>query len=150
MHRVDLNGLEGQRVCDACFHNELYRSKENQGSTESDTRMVECPVCSRNISRMSETEGETHVATCLDLRTSSTSDTMDAVFVGTRRVVRVLDETIEDSECTICLESFNAGQRVATLNCLCVFHEDCIKAWFENPTYGKNSCPIHINWAVVK
>eukprot|EP01122_Echinamoeba_exundans_P012482 TRINITY_DN5224_c0_g1_i1.p1 TRINITY_DN5224_c0_g1~~TRINITY_DN5224_c0_g1_i1.p1 ORF type:complete len:373 (-),score=72.98 TRINITY_DN5224_c0_g1_i1:171-1289(-) len=44
-----------------------------------------------------------------------------------------------DRECVICLESFNAGEKMATLHCLCMFHKDCIADWLNH----KSSCPNH-------
>ncbi|ODV81102.1 FYVE-domain-containing protein [Suhomyces tanzawaensis NRRL Y-17324] len=46
-----------------------------------------------------------------------------------------------DNECVICLEDLKPGDKVARLECLCVFHYKCIKFWFNKKGYGE--CPVH-------
>lgn len=50
-------------------------------------------------------------------------------------------EPIAAEECVICLEEFEAGDKVGRLECLCAFHYDCIKGWFKKK--GPGDCPIH-------
>lgn len=45
------------------------------------------------------------------------------------------------NECVICFEEFEPGDRVGRLECLCVYHEQCILGWFQRK--GVGSCPIH-------
>jgi len=45
------------------------------------------------------------------------------------------------SECGICFEEFVLKQRVARLDCLCVFHLLCIEDWYRR--LGKQRCPVH-------
>lgn len=52
-----------------------------------------------------------------------------------------LDEEGQQAECVICFEEFEAGDRMARLVCLCSFHEDCIRAWWEKK--GRGACPTH-------
>ncbi|KAL2918785.1 hypothetical protein HK105_201619 [Polyrhizophydium stewartii] len=115
--------------------------------------MSECPVCQRMLTDMAEADLEAHVASCLE----SVAKSLDGSGVGpsgsvgrsvryvsgNRYLVQVLAATLPESECSICLEEFEKGQRIARLNCLCMFHEACIKAWFTNPKYGKQMCPVH-------
>lgn len=52
----------------------------------------------------------------------------------------------EDSECTICMEEFTAGQTIATLPCMCRLHQKCIDDWFfehEKPNEPRPRCPTH-------
>lgn len=49
-------------------------------------------------------------------------------------------DCVDDAECTICLEEFEVGVPMARLECLCRFHEKCIRSWWE----GKpGRCPVH-------
>ena len=52
--------------------------------------------------------------------------------------MQTLKEKIE-GECEICFDEMEAGDRVARLNCLCIYHEACISEWFSRG----NFCPIH-------
>lgn len=47
--------------------------------------------------------------------------------------------SVHPSECTICFEEFRAGDHIARLGCLCVYHQHCIEAWFSRG----HSCPVH-------
>lgn len=49
-------------------------------------------------------------------------------------------DCVDSAECTICLEEFEAGVRMARLECLCRFHHACISAWFVN---HPGRCPVH-------
>lgn len=49
-------------------------------------------------------------------------------------------DCVDSAECTICLEEFEVGVRMARLECLCRFHRDCISAWFIN---HPGRCPVH-------
>ncbi|ODQ66238.1 hypothetical protein NADFUDRAFT_50159 [Nadsonia fulvescens var. elongata DSM 6958] len=44
-------------------------------------------------------------------------------------------------ECVICFEDFLPGDRVARMECLCIYHESCIKGWFKKK--GERICPVH-------
>ena len=35
-------------------------------------------------------------------------------------------------ECGICYEEFELSQTVARLDCLCVYHQTCIKKWYKS------------------
>jgi hypothetical protein len=35
-----------------------------------------------------------------------------------------------DRECSICLDKLAAGERVAALECMHIYHPDCIATWF--------------------
>ncbi|RAR02591.1 FYVE-domain-containing protein [Stemphylium lycopersici] len=51
------------------------------------------------------------------------------------------DDEGQQAECTICLEDFEAGDRMARLVCWCKFHETCIKEWWDKK--GRGACPTH-------
>jgi len=63
------------------------------------------------------------------------------VHVGHGRTIKVLDIGMEGRECPICFEEFLQGNRVAFLECFCIFHEACIEAWFEK--IENEICPVH-------
>lgn len=47
-------------------------------------------------------------------------------------------------ECPICFEEYESGQQVARLECWCLFHVPCIKAWkFQKA--GSGGCPLHFH-----
>ncbi|KAH7694609.1 Protein Y71F9AL.10 [Aphelenchoides avenae] len=47
--------------------------------------------------------------------------------------------TDEKGECAICLDEMLAGETIARLPCLCIYHKPCIDEWFKR----KNCCPEH-------
>ncbi|KAI1006362.1 hypothetical protein K3495_g1859 [Podosphaera aphanis] len=49
-------------------------------------------------------------------------------------------DKIDNAECTICLEDFEAGQDMGRLECFCRFHLKCIRGWFE---MRPGQCPVH-------
>ncbi|KAF1846328.1 FYVE-domain-containing protein [Cucurbitaria berberidis CBS 394.84] len=52
-----------------------------------------------------------------------------------------MDDEGREAECIICLEDFEAGDRMARLVCWCKFHEKCIKEWWVKK--GRGACPTH-------
>lgn len=53
----------------------------------------------------------------------------------------------KDLECQICLEEISKGQVLATLFCLCQYHQRCIDDWFNTCVHVKHKkypeCPTH-------
>ncbi|KAI5367502.1 Putative FYVE zinc finger, Zinc finger, RING-type, Zinc finger, FYVE/PHD-type [Septoria linicola] len=45
----------------------------------------------------------------------------------------------EPRECPICYEDFQPGDELGRMECLCLFHRDCIRGWWERK--GAGSCP---------
>ncbi|KAI5288076.1 hypothetical protein KEM54_005492 [Ascosphaera aggregata] len=45
----------------------------------------------------------------------------------------------QPQECTICMEEYSIGEKLARLECLCKFHKKCVVEWFER----KPECPVH-------
>lgn len=52
-----------------------------------------------------------------------------------------VDDEGHEAECIICLEDFEAGDKMARLVCWCKFHEKCIKEWWDKK--GRGACPTH-------
>ncbi|CAO1395260.1 unnamed protein product [Diamesa serratosioi] len=80
-----------------------------------------CPVCSKLIL---PDDIECHIVMCL-----------------TKPRLSYNEDVLNDpkGECVICLDDLNAGDVIARLPCLCVYHKGCIDQWFEK----NRSCPEH-------
>ncbi|CAG9803314.1 unnamed protein product [Chironomus riparius] len=80
-----------------------------------------CPVCSKFIL---PDDIECHIVMCL-----------------TKPRLSYNEDVLNDpkGECVICLDDLNAGDVIARLPCLCVYHKGCIDRWFE----VNRSCPEH-------
>ncbi|AOW04110.1 hypothetical protein B0I72DRAFT_46172 [Yarrowia lipolytica] len=96
-----------------------------------------CPVCGRSIKKMSTGQREIHIEECLN-----------SAFVGSptppvRLIVYSLamKDEVDYGECVICFEDFEGGDRVVRLDCLCLYHEHCIKGWFKKKQ--ARDCPVH-------
>lgn len=82
---------------------------------------IKCPVCSKFVL---PDDIEIHLVMCL-----------------TRPRLSYNEDTLTDckGECVICLEELSAGDTIARLPCLCIYHKGCIDQWFE----VNRSCPEH-------
>ncbi|CAB3408953.1 unnamed protein product [Caenorhabditis bovis] len=80
-----------------------------------------CPVCHKVVP---SDDADIHLVMCL-----------------TRPKITYNDDVLREGkgECTICLEEMNAGDKIARLPCLCIYHKQCIDDWFKR----KNCCPEH-------
>lgn len=101
-----------------------------------------CPVCGRLFAAdMSTEQREKHIEDCLKRAEFSGDVTQQ------HRVNRMLKYQISEQEsqglqeCVICFEDFKPGDTVIRLECLCVYHELCIREWFERK--GTGNCPVH-------
>ncbi|KAJ3415098.1 hypothetical protein HDV05_005506 [Chytridiales sp. JEL 0842] len=110
----------------------------HEGRSMSDSIMNECPVCQTSLDAFNDVETrETHVADCL--RKVSVGRGVGMTISGNRYIAQTLKEELDGVECVICFNEFEAGQRVARLNCLCIYHESCIESWFQRSAH----CPVH-------
>lgn len=84
---------------------------------------------------------------------SSTPSSRPVVVVPTRLMEAVVplryvsfelndQDKMLGEECPICFEEYEAGQKIARLECWCVFHVSCIQAWKSQGTVG---CPLHFH-----
>ncbi|VDL61729.1 unnamed protein product [Hymenolepis diminuta] len=80
-----------------------------------------CPYCKRLVPG---DDFELHFTMCL-----------------TRPRVTYNEDTLQSDkgECSICLEDMKAGDKIARLPCLCIYHKHCIDDWFKR----KQTCPEH-------
>lgn len=119
----------------------------------------ECPVChlelpSRDLSD-AEARREAHINDCISYH--SAYNPRRATLMGDsgahgtppprteRRTgmfpyVATEKDCVDDAECTICFEEYEAGDQMCRLECLCRFHRVCIAAWFES---RPGRCPVH-------
>ena len=122
----------------------------------------ECPVChyelpSRDLPDF-EAQREAHINECIVQHSTYSPNRRASNPLGgagaahgtppprtTRRTgifpyTATEKDCVDDAECTICLEEFQAGVPMARLECLCRFHRTCIQAWFVN---HPGRCPVH-------
>ncbi|KAK9479678.1 FYVE zinc finger-domain-containing protein [Lipomyces japonicus] len=98
-----------------------------------------CPICGFKLETIAtEEEREAHVNKCL--QTGAFSGSPDQPRRN-RMVIYKLPQSDAGKECVICFEEFEKDDVVARLECLCVYHRQCIKAWFDKKGVGE--CPIH-------
>ncbi|KAK0631991.1 FYVE zinc finger-domain-containing protein [Immersiella caudata] len=116
----------------------------------------ECPVCHRELPSRAlpnfEALRESHITSCITSHSSysgaagpSTGGEAPLPRVPPRRTgmfpyIATEKDCVDSAECTICLEEFEVGVGMARLECLCRFHRDCIRAWFER---HPGRCPMH-------
>ncbi|AOA60944.1 E3 ubiquitin-protein ligase [Komagataella phaffii CBS 7435] len=99
-----------------------------------------CPVCNESLLTFSDQERIDHIDQCIQ----------DNEFIGspkgTRTLNRMLVYNYKDvketpNECVICLDDIVYGDKVGRLECLCLFHYQCIKDWINKK--GVCECPVH-------
>ncbi|KAJ3018053.1 UNVERIFIED_CONTAM: hypothetical protein HDU68_011350 [Siphonaria sp. JEL0065] len=113
-----------------------------------------CPVCGVKLMTMPQLAQEKHLRVCLGDEPPSPLKTAAFMNNGSSKTVAEIKKTVSivgtiwtaskckaliDKECNICMEEFEIGVPMATMNCLCIYHEACIKGWFAK----KRSCPEH-------
>eukprot|EP00697_Spironema_sp_BW2_P014589 gnl/Spiro4/5063_TR2524_c0_g1_i2.p1 gnl/Spiro4/5063_TR2524_c0_g1~~gnl/Spiro4/5063_TR2524_c0_g1_i2.p1 ORF type:complete len:204 (-),score=15.58 gnl/Spiro4/5063_TR2524_c0_g1_i2:169-780(-) len=64
----------------------------------------------------------------------------DGVLGSVNCIEEPLADNIPNQECSICFENFLKGQVVLRLECLCVFHKNCIETWFKRKR--NRVCPL--------
>ncbi|KAI5867091.1 FYVE-domain-containing protein [Durotheca rogersii] len=118
----------------------------------------ECPVCHRELPSRDlpnfETLRESHISSCVTAHSTysagsdsggrsgnyGTASPQMTRLTGQFPYLATEKDCVDSAECTICLEEFEVGVRMARLECLCRFHKDCIDAWFCN---HPGRCPVH-------
>ena len=157
------------RVCDSCYslllgpetplsniqlsaNLEFASNNSLLNVDESDTMMSECPVCQMNLKELEESLVEDHVKSCLDQVSNVNSQNLVMTTSGHRYLIQTIkQDQLQNMECSICFEDFILGkivfnsmlisqdQEIARLDCLCIYHHECIRAWFVK----QHSCPLH-------
>lgn len=118
----------------------------------------ECPVCHNELPSRTlpnfETLREQHITTCITAH--STYSPLPALpgqpgvhgtppprvmrRTGMFPYVATEKDCAKGDECTICLDEYAPGVKLARLECLCRFHHECIMEWFET---HPGRCPVH-------
>ncbi|GMM40786.1 phosphatidylinositol-3-phosphate-binding ubiquitin-protein ligase [Hanseniaspora uvarum] len=156
------------RTCYNCF-NELSRTSilkttpihvEEKKSIRS--AMDLCLVCGQSKSA----DGHGSIDDCLqktqqDYQNKTNKNNRMLVYDISQQEIDARQQKLSDRdddndfECPICFELFEANEKVGRLECLCMYHYDCIKAWFKkkkeklnNKSDGsiqisRNWCPVH-------
>jgi hypothetical protein len=94
-------------------------------------RLEECPACTLSLTNFTPENASKHITSCLNMASRK--------VVGNAYSIETASKGLVGKECQICLDSFQESQRVALLNCFCMYHFDCIEPWFSK---GK-ACPSH-------
>lgn len=118
-----------------------------------------CPICGQQFPPISDDQPvesrEAHIRHCIENFTAAPAQQEASTQQGptsphlpsaVARMVEFkatekdcLGEDGQIAECTICMEDYEVGQRLARLQCFCKFHKTCIVDWFER----KRECPVH-------
>lgn len=135
-------------IRDESSSSSMKQSQPRDITFESDAATVddlsECPIYGMNLSQETEDVKENHISTCV--RDQGFGSPHDGNFVGRRNHNRMLVYTLMNEpqcmdECVICLDDFHEGDKVARLECLCYFHNKCLKDWIKKK--GCCECPVH-------
>lgn len=91
-------------------------------SDDSEDSLLYCPVCSHRFNQSKDRE--THLTACLSAPKHQ--------IIGDRYTNLSRRNLLPGEECPICFEDFGEVEQaveVVVMNCLCRFHEKCIKEW---------------------
>lgn len=122
-----------------------------------------CPICNFDLKVLGpdETKQQEHVAMCIEqaeFAQQRHANVGSPTYQNRMLVYRIPASSEVHAECPICFEDLEPNQKVGRLECLCVFHYDCIKSWFRKKAQklaaqnsrngkienlGKNYCPFH-------
>ncbi|EED19071.1 E3 ubiquitin-protein ligase PIB1, putative [Talaromyces stipitatus ATCC 10500] len=144
----DLSGTRPRRV-QSMAEPDRFRASRPPHRAQIDERDI-CPICSTQLpprgSDGNENEREAHIRDCI-ARSSGSSP--GAGSPQPQHLLRMLSFTATEKdclsedgtpqECSICMEEYEVGDKLARLECLCKFHKSCIVGWFER----KKECPVH-------
>jgi len=147
------NNSPPSRVCKSCYK-DLTKNKLNavdgnkllvsdqekmeEPANSSDDELIECPVCGKSLVLYGSNQNsiEDHLKTCLE-----NGNNENKVKLGNRYELQELDSDL-GRECPICFEEFLKGQTIVRIDCLCIFHKECIDKWY-NYRKVDGICPIH-------
>ncbi|KAK6063351.1 FYVE zinc finger protein [Seiridium cupressi] len=119
----------------------------------------QCPICHHELPSRSlpdfERLREEHITSCVEEHSTfrrtppaapqsggpGTSPARALRPTGMISYIATEKDAASEEECTICLEYFKPGDKMARLECWCRFHYKCITEWFEVGGHGR--CPIH-------
>ena len=151
------------RTCNSCYEEfkkaSLVKTTSFDNSTKKNYKKEEeCPVCGKSVSKTGHgTVEECFTKTTNDYQNRKNSNNRMLVYNMTLKEIEKHQLTSNgDFDCPICFEDFCSGDKVGRLECLCLYHYDCIKSWFEKKRsklrnnhddltvqISRNWCPMH-------
>ncbi|XBW35623.1 hypothetical protein QEN19_001197 [Hanseniaspora menglaensis] len=151
------------RTCNGCF-DEFKRTSLVKSTPYSTIKKLqlkkdeECPVCGKSKTKA----GHGTVEECLlkteenYQKTSNTNNRMLIYAMSADEINKHKEASKDDFDCPICFEDFEEKDKVGRLECLCLYHYDCIKSWFDKKKsksagnqedltvkLSRNWCPVH-------
>ncbi|CEP64550.1 phosphatidylinositol-3-phosphate-binding ubiquitin-protein ligase LALA0_S12e01486g [Lachancea lanzarotensis] len=145
-----------------------------EATRKADLDADRCPICNSDLAKLTDLQSVTHIQNCVRAAELTqqhhhhqhpsipgNTASMKSPVLQNRMLVYVVPNTpdalsnadFEYPECPICFEEMKGGDKVGRLECLCVFHYDCIKGWFRKKSQktkasssglvSKNFCPLH-------
>lgn len=148
----------------------------SQAQQEQEEESEYCPICNLDLKTFpTEPLRESHVIECINIAEQTHQhhltdrtrheeeeeeeernehDSLRCPALQNRMLVYKIPDTTteaqkEFSECPICFEEMLPGEKVGRLECLCMYHYNCIRGWFKRKrknagtTEHRNFCPIH-------
>lgn len=121
---------------------EVVKKNINENTRELDQDSNRCPICNKDLGTLSEAHSADHIQNCIvtaELTQQHHASPTNATIPTSRNRMLVYvvppaqdPNTVLDGypECPICFEEMKPGDKIGRLECLCVFHYDCIKSWF--------------------
>lgn len=67
----------------------------------------------------------------------------NGVYFDERQVDAVFESINKDNTCMVCLEGFYSLQKVVRMNCLCLYHSECIYPWWSKKNAFVCTLPAH-------
>lgn len=110
---------------------EATANPEPAKAVKEELPLEECPACTLPLKNFMPEHASKHITSCLNMASRK--------VVGNAYSIEIASKGLVGKECQICLDAFQETQRVALLNCFCMYHFDCIEPWFSK---GK-ACPSH-------
>lgn len=92
-----------------------------------------------------EMDGASRSAAMQHLPDNEADFDLDRASLGSsyaRILLKESDTLTADQECPICLVEFAPGQSAVRMDCWCLYHSDCLTAWWDKK--GESTCPTHI------
>ncbi|AMD19238.1 HBR337Cp [Eremothecium sinecaudum] len=148
---------------DACHSESQNAPWSNNKTSNVPEEYNMCPICSVDLSSLSEEGSATHIQDCVQqascIQQHQKNYVPDNNAVKNRILVYLIADDSRNSdgefpECPICFEDMELGQKIGRLECLCMFHHHCIKSWLKKKLQRsaaggssiqstKNFCPFH-------
>ena len=106
-------------------------NRRQSSDFDSEDSLMYCPACSHRF--LDGNSRESHLKRCL-------ANPLHRIIGDRYITTNTSQQDLCHEECPICYEYLDDRNRTVVMNCLCRFHEKCIKEWLRR---GKESCPLH-------